>query len=149
MTLMSPTPDLSRPYREDADRAKDKERLIACWDALEALIALSKEAPGVWSESQAELVGTFPPSKPDVVVPRAAQADRLRRCVSLFEDELSLIRRTRNRLVHQEPVTDPELLGTTWLARQVLGAITGDDPGDYIDIETRPLAKSVAARAYR
>jgi hypothetical protein len=149
MTLMPPTPpDLSRPYRSDADREKDMERLLVCWDALDRLIALSKVEPGRWSTSQAELVSEFPPAKEDVAVPPDKQAQRLRRCTRLFEDELSLIERTRNRVAHHELVTDPELLGNTWLARQVLAAITGKDAAEFVDIGTESLAKSVAARAY-
>jgi hypothetical protein len=150
MTLMPPTPpDLSRPYRSDADRAKDQDRLIVCWEALDALMTLSEVEPGHWTDSQEELVSTFPPAKEGVVVPPAAQADRLRRCTRLFADELSLIERTRDRLVHQDLVTDPELLGNTWLARQVLAAITGKDAADFIDIDRERLAKSIAARACR
>jgi len=148
MTLMStPTPpDLSKPYRSEAEREEDIERLIACWRALESLIKLSELPPDEWSQAQSELVGAFPPASQGVPVPPAVQAERLRRCASLFGAELRLINRTRDRLVRQEIVTDAELVGNTWLARQVLAAITGRDASYYSNYDR---AESVAARAHQ
>src|SRR5579863_4755815 len=146
MALMStPTPpDLSRPYLSAAERARDVKRLLACWSALEALIELSSVPPEDWSPSQTELAGTFPPADQGVPVPPAAQAERLRRSARLFEDELRLIKRTQNRLMRQDVVTDAELVGNTWLARQVLGAITGEDAAYFSEPEAAEL---IAARA--
>jgi hypothetical protein len=56
-------------------------------------------------------------------------AVRLTRWSSLYAEEIALIRDTRKRVVHGEIITDPELLGATWLARQVLATLAGILPG--------------------
>lgn len=141
---MPPTPpNLSEPYGSPLERASDAENLVVYWFALEALITLARVPPGNWSGTQAALVMEFPPAGGESGQTLDARARRLRRWASLYQEELELIHVVRNRLVHGDIVTDPELLGATWLARQVLATVAGAQPGE-ID---QGWGRSVAARA--
>ena len=144
ISLMPPTPpDLSRPYGSPRERAADAENLVAYWYALEALVALSRLQPDDWSSTQAALMRDFPPGGGDTGQTSDARARRMRRWASLYSEELELIQVVRNRLVHGDIVTDPELLGATWLARQVLATVSGTQTGEIDQV----WARSVAARA--
>jgi len=46
--------------------------------------------------------------------------DVLRRWWNLFQDEVTLVHHTRNRLVHQVRVSDAELLKASWLANHLI-----------------------------
>lgn len=141
---MTPTPpDLGRPYGSAHDRAADAENLIVYWYALEALIALASVPPQRWSRAQAGLVDGFSQGGGDQRLTADAQAERLRRWTVLYREELDLIRDVRNRIVRADIVTDPELLGATWLARQVLATVAGAQPGEV----DQGWARALAARA--
>jgi hypothetical protein len=131
-------PDLGQPYDSDRDRIADRDNLIYYWFALEPLVRLAEEPESQWPEPAMGLIEQF--STGSRIDDSAA---RLRRWASLYEDEINLIRDTRNRVVHGEIVTDPELLGATWLAQQILATLAGIDPA-RVD---RAWARSVAGRA--
>ena len=141
---MTPTPpDLGRPYGSAQERAADAENLIVYWYALEALIALARIPHQNWSGAQAALVDGFSHGGGEQRLMPDAQAERLRRWTALYREELDLIRDVRNRIVRADIVTDPELVGATWLARQVLATVAGARPGEVDQV----WARAVAARA--
>jgi hypothetical protein len=131
-------PDLSRPYDSDRDRMADRANLAAYWYALEPLVILASVPSDDWPERARSLIASFSAANRT-----ADPADRLRRWSSLYGEEIALIRDARNRVVHGEIITDPELLGATWLARQVLATLAGIPPGQ-ID---QDWVRSVAAQA--
>jgi hypothetical protein len=55
-------------------------------------------------------------------------ADVLRRWWILFQDEVTLLHETRNRLVHQVRVSDAELLRARWLASLLMEVTLLRDP---------------------
>jgi hypothetical protein len=132
---------MSRPYGSPTERAADRENLLAYWPAIEALIALAELPPARWSDTQAELVDGFLPGR-GARLTRDAQAARLGRWATLYRDEIGLIRDVRYRALHED-VTDPELLGATWLARQVLATVAGVQPGEV----NQRWARSIAGQA--
>jgi hypothetical protein len=120
---MTQTPDLSRPYGSDAERRADRDKLVSYWQVLEPLIDLAKLSPDQWSEWQEYFAAK--------VLPQASKersGQRLTRWASLYGEELELIKGVRKKVVGGDIVTDPELLGATWLARQVIATVAGIEP---------------------
>jgi hypothetical protein len=138
MTQMPP--DLSRPYDSDRDRMADRASLTAYWYALEPLVTLASVPSGQWPNQARNLIASFSAGSL-----ATDPADRLRRWSSLYAEEIALIRDARNRVVHGEIITDPELLGATWLARQVLATLAGIPPGQVDDAWVRSVAAQATA----
>ena len=118
-------PDLGKPYSSEAERAADREALITYWYGIEALTRLAEKPVSRWSPEQ---VGLFPPSVPGG--PPEHPEQRLRRWLTLYSDEVGVIRDIRNRLVHSGQVTDPELRGAAWLARTIISTALGTLPSE-------------------
>ena len=116
-------PDLGRPYSTEADRAADREGLLSYWDAIKVLTKLASQPASEWSPQQESLfprsVQSGPPEPPQ---------QRLQRWISLYRDEIEIIRNVRNRLVHEGTVTDPELRGASYLARHIISTVMGVQP---------------------
>lgn len=121
-------PDLGKPYSTEAERAADRERLLAYWYGVDSLVQLAGRSASRWSPEQLELFQSSG-SQED-------PARRLQRWRSLYEEEVSAIRDVRNRLVHTGRVTDPELRGATWLARSIISTAMGVLPSE---IEPRSI----------
>jgi hypothetical protein len=120
---MTQTPDLSRPYGSDAERGEDRDKLVSYWQVLEPLLGLASLSAGEWSESQEYLAAKVLPQGS-----KERSGQRVMRWASLYREELDLIRNVRNKVVRGDIVTDPELLGATWLARQVIATVAGIEP---------------------
>jgi hypothetical protein len=121
-------PDLGEPYSSEAERAADREALIVYWYAIASLTDLAEKPASQWTPQEASL---FPSSVPGG--PPEHPEQRLRRWLTLYTDEINVIRDVRNRLVHSSAgrmVTDPELRGATWLARQILSTAMGVLPSE-------------------
>lgn len=115
-------PDLGKPYSTEAERAADRERLLAYWYGVDSLVQLAGRPAARWSPEQLQLFES-----------RDSQehpAHRLQRWRSLYEEEISAIRDVRNRLVHTGRISDPELRGATWLARSIISTALGILPGE-------------------
>ena len=66
---------------------------------------------------------------------REPPQQRLRRWVDVYSDEINIIKEIRNRLVHESDlrgaaVTDPEIRGAAWLARQIIATVMGVLPSE-------------------
>lgn len=121
-------PDLGKPYSSEAERAADREALIAYWYGIQALTDLAGKPASQWTPTETNL---FPRSVPGGHPEHPQQ--RLQRWVDLYSDEIKIIRDIRNRLVHgpRTPImTDPELRGAAWLARQILSTALGKLPSE-------------------
>ncbi len=116
-------PDFGKPYSSESERRSDREALLVYWFGIESLTSLADQPPSNWTKRQASLfpgsVEGGPPERPE---------QRLRRWLTLYTEEINLIRDVRNRLVHGEVVTDPELQAATWIARQILSTALGTQP---------------------
>jgi len=129
-------PDLSRPYTTEADRANAREALLLYSWLIEVLVRLADQAAKPWSAEQEVL---FPASL------RENPARRLSRWITTFGDEIEVIGDVRNRMVHAGTVTDPELRGAEWLARQIISTLFDMQPS-----EINPIwARQTLARAAR
>ena len=131
-------PDLGKPYSSEAERAADREALIAYWYGIEALTHLAELPPPQWS---AEQVALFPASVPNGPLEHPGQ--RLLRWVRLYSEEVSIIRDVRTRLLHTGKVTDPELRGATWLARVIISTALGTLPSQVEPQSIFALVKAV------
>jgi hypothetical protein len=120
-------PDLGKPYNSEAERAADREALVAYWYGIERLMQLAEKPDSQWTPEETNM---FPRSVPGG--PPEHPEQRLKRWLSLYKDEISVIRSIRNRLVHGSylAMTDPELRGAAWLARQVLSTALGVLPSE-------------------
>ncbi len=118
-------PDLARPYSSEAERASDREALIIYWYGIEALTNLAEQPASQWTPEQVRL---FPSSVEGG--PTEHPEQRLQRWLGIYTEEINVIRDVRNRLVHGGTVTDPELRGTTWIARQILSTAMGVLPSE-------------------
>jgi hypothetical protein len=128
-------PDLSKPYDTEQDRATDRENLITYWVALKPLIDLADMPAGEWPERARDLLASFASHSRN-----KDPAARLRRWASLYAEELGLIEDVRDRIGRAGIVTDPELLGATWLARQVLATLADIDPSEIDPAWVRTVA---------
>jgi hypothetical protein len=133
-------PDLGKPYSSEAERAFDREALIVYWLAIETLTNLAEQPPSSWTPKQ---VSQFPRSVPGG--PQEHPEQRLKRWLLLFGDEISAIQGVRSRLVHTGAVSDPELRGAAWLARQVLSTAMGGQPSMVTPMWARTLIANAAA----
>jgi len=118
-------PDLARPYSSEAERASDREALLVYSYAIESLTNLAEQPRSQWTQEQ---VRPFPSSVEGG--PPEHPEQRLRRWLVLYTEEINVIRDVRNRLVHRGTVTDPELRGATWIARQILSTAMGVLPSE-------------------
>lgn len=112
-------PDLSTPYATEVDRANAREALLVYFLLIEVLTHLADQESSSWSARQGVL---FP------VGLRENPTRRLIRWITTFSDEIKVIRDVRNRIVHVGVVTDPELRGAEWLARQIISTLFDMQP---------------------
>lgn len=111
-------PDLSKSYTTEKERADDREAILLYTSLIEVLVRLANRSPGSWSEEQKQL---FPDYMPDIPPERTFQ--RLQRWIRVYNDEIKAIGDVRNRIVHSGTVTDPELRGAAYLARQTIASL--------------------------
>lgn len=141
---LSTPPDLGQPYNSEADRARDREALIAYAYGVKSLERLAQLPKDQWTELQVSL---FPRSVPGG--PAEHPADRLKRWLSLYSDEISIVTDTRNRLVHGQPVTDPELRGATWLGKVIISTATGALPSAIDESSVTRLMQAAGVVGFR
>jgi hypothetical protein len=133
-------PDLSKPYVTEEDRARDREALLFYEMLIEAITRLADRPDSSWSEDQRSL---FPGSVPGG--PAEHPLSRLQRWITIYGDEIKIIRDVRNRIVHSGIVADPEIRGAAWLARQIISTLFDLQPS-----QVNPIwARQVAAKAAR
>lgn len=123
-------PDLGKPYTSEAERAADVEALLAFWNLIETLAELAEKPETLWTQPERELF-----SRTGSIGYRELPQERLQRWVNVYSDEINIIREIRNRLVHESrlrgaAVTDPEIRGAAWLARQILATVMGALPSE-------------------
>jgi hypothetical protein len=116
MTMMT-TPDLGKPYSSEAERGADVEALLLCQYGIDGLITLAGRDASQWSQEQESCFPRVDGSG-RVEHPR----DRLRRWVTIFETEITLVHAVRGRLVRGALVSDAELMGAAYLALWILAA---------------------------
>jgi hypothetical protein len=127
-------PDISVPYFSEEDRANAREAVILYSQLIEVLTRLANQAVSTWSADQE---GLFSASL------RENPTRRLTRWVTTFSDEIKIIRDVRNRIVHVGVVTDPELKGAEFLARQIISTLFDVQPS-----QVNPTwARRILARA--
>jgi hypothetical protein len=135
-------PDLSKPYVTEEDRARDREALLVYKSLIEVLTRLADRPANSWSEDQIRL---FPGSVPGG--PSEHPLSRLQRWMTVYGDEINIIRDVRNRTVHSGIVTDPELRGTAWLARQIISTLFDMQPSQVSPIWVQQVITRVARDA--
>jgi hypothetical protein len=127
-------PDISVPYATEADRANAREAVLLYSSLIEVLTHLADQTASSWSADQEVL---FPAGL------RENPTHRLTRWIAAFSDEIKVIRDVRNRMVHAGVVTDPELRGAEWLARQIISTLFDMQPSQVNPIWARQtLAKA-------
>jgi hypothetical protein len=123
-------PDLGKPYASEAQRAADIEALLTFWNLIETLAELGQEPDARWTKPDRQLFSKF-----GSIGFQEAPQQRLRRWVNVYSDEIQVIKAVRDRLVHGPrtrgtAVTDPEIRGAAWLAKQILATVTGVLPSE-------------------
>lgn len=121
-------PDLGKPYSSEVERAVDIEALLAFWNLIETLRDLAGKPASEWMPPEMNLF-----SRAGSAVSGEHPQQRLQRWVNLYSDEINIIGEVRNRLVHgprNARVTDPEIRGAAWLAKQILSTVMGVLPSE-------------------
>lgn len=131
-------PDLGKPYSSEAERGADREALVVYWYGIESLVYLAELPASRWSPEQMRM---FPSSVPGG--PAEHPQQRLHRWLTLYRDEVSIIRDIRNRLLHARNITDPELRGATWLARSIISTAMGVLPSELSPQSALAIAQAV------
>jgi hypothetical protein len=122
-------PDLSKPYSSEAERAADIEALLAFWNLIETLRDLVEKPATTWTKPETDLFSRAG----SIAGHHEHPQERLQRWVDIYSDEISIIGKIRNRLVHGQRnsiVTDPEIRGAAWLPEQVTSAAIGVPPSE-------------------
>ena len=118
MTAGLEPPDVDRALGTE-ERAAELAALLQADAELQQLAAFVDVAESEWPPDICALAPRSP-------LPAESASQFLQRWWLLFEDEVSLVHQTRNRLVHQLPVSDAELLRARWWAMRLIGIVRGD-----------------------
>lgn len=118
-------PNLSEPYGSDAERFADRAAIVIYNFGVEYLLSLAEVPADAWTSTQ---MGKFPDSVAHGSPEHPQQ--RLRRWASLYREEVDLIRKIRDVVVHGLEVPDADLRGAVWLARQIISTAIDRRPSD-------------------
>jgi hypothetical protein len=117
-------PDLNRPYSTPKEREDARETIVSSWRLIELLMTLADFPPDQWTVGRSSLL---PGSNMGI---REHPSQRLDRWLSLYSEEIQLVRAARNRIVHGVVLDDPQLRGTEQIARVVLATLFDKLPSD-------------------
>lgn len=116
-------PDLNQPYRTPKEREEARETIISCWRLIELLMRLADFPADQWTAGRVRLL----PSSPAGSI-REHPSQRLDRWLSLYSEEIQVVRAARNRIVHAEVLDDPQVRGTERIARVILATLFDKSP---------------------
>lgn len=119
------TPDINQPYRTPREREEAREIIVSCWRLIELLMRLADFPADQWPAGGVRLL----PAPPDGGI-REHPSQRLDRWLSLYSEEIQVVRAARNRIVHAEILDDPQLRGTEQIARVILAALFNKLPSE-------------------
>src|SRR4051812_18409834 len=100
---MPTPPDLTEPFKSQAEREQTLAWFQVLWLGLEALIYLGRLPASYWTSSQVKL---FPARVPDG--PSEHPSQRLARWGLVYAQEIDAVRSIRNQAVHGLPLGDQE-----------------------------------------
>jgi len=119
------TPDLNRPYSTPKEREEAREIIVSCWRLIELLMRLADFPADQWT---ADRVRLLPGSAAGSI--REHPSQRLDRWLSLYSEEIQVVRAARNRIVHGGVLDDPQLRGTEQIARVILATLFDKLPSE-------------------
>jgi hypothetical protein len=120
------TPDLSQPYSTRQEREEAREALVYDWRLIELLMSLADFSADQWTPGRVNLLPVSPVGRGY----REHPLQRLERWLSLYGDEIKALREVRNRIVHAQALSDPELRGADFIARVILATLFERLPTD-------------------
>ena len=118
-------PDLNQPYRTPKEREEARETIASCWRLIELLMRLADFPADQWTAGRLRLL----PGSPTGGI-REHPSQRLDRWLSLYSEEIQLVRGTRNQIVHAGVLDDPQLRGTERIARVILATLFDKLPNE-------------------
>jgi hypothetical protein len=116
-------PELTEPFRTDAERVKARVLIVQRNRLLQAIEELSDKPVSEWTPTE---LAAFPSTTNGVTDPAY---QRVRRWASLFSEELTEVHRLVNGA---RPLSDIELQETLYLAGRLLATVT-DWPIESVD----------------
>jgi hypothetical protein len=119
------TPDLNQPYRTPREREEAREVIVSSWRLIELLMRLADFSPDQWTADRVRLL----PGSPAGNI-REHPSQRLDRWLSLYSEEIQVVRAARNLIVHAEDLDDPQLRGTEQIARVILATLFDKLPSE-------------------
>jgi hypothetical protein len=119
------TPDINQPYRTPREREEARETIVSGWRLIELLMRLADFPADQWTVGRVRLL----PGSPVGSI-REHPSQRLDRWLSLYSEEIQVVRAARNRIVHAEVLDDPQLRGTEQIARVILAALFNKMPNE-------------------
>lgn len=119
------TPDINQPYRTPKEREEAREIILSSWRLIDLLMGLADLPADQWTVGRVRLL----PGSPAGSV-REHPSQRLDRWLSLYGEEIQVVRAARNRIAHAEVLDDPQLRGTEQIARVILAALFNKLPSE-------------------
>jgi hypothetical protein len=116
-------PDLNKPYSTRQEREESREAIINYWRLIEFMMSLADVPADKWN---AGMRGLLPDSVPGG--PTEHPLQRLERWLSLYNEEVQILRDVRNRIIHAIPLEDVDIRGAEWVARVILATLFGTNP---------------------
>jgi hypothetical protein len=112
-------PDINVPYFTEEDRENAREAVLLYFRLIEVLARLADQTSRPWSPDQ---VALFPAGLSE------NPSRRLARWLTTFGDEIKIIRDVRNQIVRVGVITDLDLKGAEFLARQIISTLFDMQP---------------------
>lgn len=119
------TPDINQPYGTPRQRDEARETIVSSWRLIELLMALADLRPDQWTPARARLLPADPAGSA-----REHPSQRLDRWLSLYAEEIRVVRAARNQIVHADVLDDPQLRATEQIARVILATLFNKMPSD-------------------
>jgi hypothetical protein len=137
------TPDLNQPYQTPRAREEARETIVSSWRLIELLMSLADIPADQWTVGRVRML----PGSPDGSI-REHPSQRLDRWLSLYSEEIQVVRAARNRIVHAEVLDDPQLRGIEQIARVILAALFNKLPSEidknWLRLRTEELWQEIA-----
>jgi hypothetical protein len=120
--MPEPPPELREPFANDTQRQSAFIQLLQVDERLQALLAAAERlqrsgSMGVPIRDAIKRLPSRPEDNPE---------NRLRRWITVFQDDADQVHDVRSRIIHGILTPDFDVKGSLWLGQYILNLIIGD-----------------------